>query len=199
MRTLVFLVLLLINPQTFDGELKKVEEIKRTTVEVELPQKNIIIGDSQSPFVDWGSLSFNLISTAGGQSSLWLGGKTLGWLLQAVKVYSGDSTVTNLAICIGTNGGFNKNDKVSELVNECKLKFPNSKLYVIQGSWGWGGVSNKTETQVRDYYKKFSELGVVVVEPPIGKIEPHGRKPIYKQIGNNLDSLVNIFDTIKKN
>jgi hypothetical protein len=192
MRTLVFLVLLLINPSTFDGELKKVEEIKRTTVEVELPQKNIIIGDSQSPFVDWGSLSFNLISTAGGQSSLWLGGKTLGWLLEAVKVYPSDSTVTNLAICIGTNGGFNKNDKVSELVNECKLKFPNSKLYVVQGSWGWGGVSNKTETQVGDYYKKFSELGVVVVEPPIGKIEPHGRKPIYKQIGNNLDSLVKI-------
>ena len=190
MRTLVFLVLLLINPSTFDGELKKVEEIKRTTVEVELPQKNIIIGDSQSPFVDWGSLSFNLISTAGGQSSLWLGGKTLAWLLQAVKVYPGDSTVTNLAICIGTNGGFNKNDKVSELVNECKVKFPNSKLYVIQGSWGWGGVSNKTESGVREYYKKFSDLGVVVVEPPIGKIEPHGRKPIYKQIGNNLDSLV---------
>lgn len=155
-----------------------------------MPQKNIIIGDSQSPFVDWGSGSFNLISTVGSQSSLWLGGKTLSWLLDAVRVYPVDSTVTNLAICIGTNGAFNKNDKISELVTECKLKFPNSKLYVIQGSWGWGGVSNKTELQVRDYYKKFSELGVVVVEPPIGKIEPHGRKLIYKTIGANLDSLV---------
>ena len=76
------------------------------------------------------------------------------------------------------------------MVNECKVKFPNSKLYVIQGSWGWGGVSNKTESQVKEYYKKFSELGVIVVEPPIGKIEPHGRKPIYKTIGTNLDSLV---------
>lgn len=119
------------------------------------PEKNIIIGDSQSPFVD-----------------------------------SGDSTVTNLAICIGTNGAFNKSDKISELVTECKLKFPNSKLYVIQGSWGWGGVSNKTK--VKDYYKKFSEHGVVVVEPPIGKIEPHRRKPIYKVIGTNLDSLVSL-------
>ena len=192
MRTLVFLVLLLIPPSTFDGELKKVEKIKRTSVkkEVVLPQKNIIIGDSQSPFVDWGSESFNLISSTGGQSSLWLGGRSLSWLLEAVKVYKGDTTVTNLAIVIGTNGGFNKNDKISELITECKLKFPNSKLFVIQGSWGWGGVSNKTETQVRDYYKKFSELGVEVVEPPIGKIEPHGRKPIYKVIGKNLDSLV---------
>lgn len=153
-------------------------------------QKNIIIGDSQSPYVDWGSQSFNLISPTGGQSSLWLGGKTLSWLVDAVRVYRGDTLVTGVAICIGTNGGFNKNDKISELVTECKLKFPNSKLYVVQGSWGWGGVSNKTESVVRDYYKKFSELGVVVVEPPIGNIEPHGRKPIYKEIGKNLDSLV---------
>jgi hypothetical protein len=184
---------MLISPQTFRGELKKTREVKRTVVEkpVELPQKNIIIGDSQSPYVDWGSESFNLISTKGSQSSLWLGGKSLSWLLEAVKIYSVDTLVTNLAICIGTNGGFNKKDNISELVTECKLKFPNSKLFVIQGSWGWGGVSNKTETQVRDYYKKFSELGVVVVEPPIGKIEPHGKKPIYKVIGKNLDSLVN--------
>lgn len=192
MRILIFLLSILCYSSTYDSKLVEVEKNEEKEVKKVLPQKNIIIGDSQSPFVDWGSLNFNLISTVGGQSSLWLGGKTLGWLLEAVKVYPGDSTVTNLAICIGTNGGFNKNDKVSELVNECKLKFPNSKLYVIQGSWGWGGVSNKTETQVRDYYKKFSELGVVVVEPPIGKIEPHGRKPIYKTIGTNLDSLVKI-------
>lgn len=157
-----------------------------------LTQKGIIIGDSQSPFVDWGSESFNLISEKGGQSSLWLGGKSLSWLLESLKVYGGDSSVTDLAICIGTNGAFNKNDKISELVTECKSKFSNAKLYVIQGSWGWGGVSNKTEVQVRDYYKKFSDLGVVVVEPPIGKCEPHGRKPIYKVIGKNLDSLVKI-------
>ena len=162
--------------------------VKRDT----MPQKNIIIGDSQSPFVDWGSQSFDLISKTGGESSLWLGGKTLSWLLSAVKSYPGDSAVTNLAICVGTNGAFNKNDKISELITECKLKFPNSKLFVIQGSWGWGGVSNKTETQVRDYYKIFSQLGVVVVEPPIGKIEPHGRKPNYKVIGTNLDSLVSL-------
>ena len=191
MRTITLLISLLFYQSTYDSKLVVVEnkEVKKEVKKV-LPQKNIIIGDSQSPYVDWGSADFNLISTVGGESSLWLGGKTLGWLLQAVKVYPLDTTVTNLAICIGTNGGFNKNDKISELVNECKVKFPNSKLYVIQGSWGWGGVSNKTESQVKEYYKKFAELGVVVVEPPIGKIEPHGRKPIYKVIGTNLDSLV---------
>ena len=191
MRIVTLLISLLFYSPTYDSKLVEVKksEVKKEVKKV-LPQKNIIIGDSQSPFVDWGSADFNLISTVGGQSSLWLGGKTLGWLLEAVKVYPGDTTVTGVAIVVGTNGGFNKSDKISELVTECKLKFPNSKFYVVQGSWGWGGVSNKTEKQVRDYYLKFAELGVQVVEPPIGKIEPHGRKPIYKIIGKNLDSLV---------
>jgi len=192
MRIVTLLISLCFYSSTFDSkiiEVKKSETKKEVKV---LPQKNIIIGDSQSPFVDWGSESFNLISQKGGQSSLWLGGKTLGWLLDAVKVYPVDTTVTGVAIVIGTNGGFNKSDKISELVTECKVKFPNSKFWVVQGSWGWGGVSNKTEKQVRDYYLKFAELGVQVVEPPIGKIEPHGRKPIYKIIGKNLDSLVKI-------
>ena len=192
MRIVTLLISLCFYSSTFDSkiiEVKKSETKKEVKV---LPQKNIIIGDSQSPFVDWGSESFNLISQKGGQSSLWLGGKTLGWLLDAVKVYPVDTTVTGVAIVIGTNGGFNKSDKISELVTECKVKFPNSKFWVVQGSWGWGGVSNKTEKQVRDYYLKFAELGVQVVEPPIGKIEPHGRKPVYKIIGKNLDSLVKI-------
>lgn len=193
MRIVTLLISLLFYSPTHDSKLVEVKksEVKKEVKKV-LPQKNIIIGDSQSPFVDWGSADFNLISTVGGQSSLWLGGKTLGWLLEAVKVYPGDTTVTGVAIVVGTNGGFNKSDKISELVTECKLKFPKSKFYVVQGSWGWGGVSNKTEKQVRDYYLKFAELGVQVVEPPIGRIEPHGRKPIYKIIGKNLDSLVRI-------
>jgi len=192
LRGLIFILSIFVTSPTFEGDSNRIKFSKRESVNKTMIQKNIIIGDSQSPYVDWGSQSFNLISPTGGQSSLWLGGRSLSWLLEAVKVYGGDSTVTGLAICIGTNGGFNKNDKISELVTECRVKFPNSKLYVIQGSWGWGGVSNKTETQVKDYYNIFSQLGVVVVEPPIGKIEPHGRKPIYKEIGKNLDSLVKI-------
>lgn len=192
MRIVTLLISLIFYSSTYDG---KIIQVKKPEVKKEvkvLPQNNIIIGDSQAPFVDWGSQDFHLISTVAGQSSLWLGGQSLSWLLQAVKVYPRDTTVTGVAIVVGTNGGFNKNDKISELITECKLKFPNSKFYVVQGSWGWGGVLNKTESGVREYYKKFSELGVIVVEPPIGRGDPHGRKPIYKRIGANLDSLVKI-------
>ena len=172
--------------------LKKVQvekvDVQKDTCQV---HKNILIGDSQTPFVDWGSENFELISKVGSKKSLWLGGQSLSWLLTALKEYKVDVCVSNVGICIGTNGGFNKKrDDISGLISEIKNKFPNANLYVIQGSWGWGGVSNKTETQVRNYYKVFDSLGVKVVEPPIGKIEPHGRKPIYKIIGQNLDSLI---------
>lgn len=151
---------------------------------------NIVIGDSQAPYVANGSEKFKLISTQGGESSLWLGGKTLSWLLSAVKKHSGSDDVENIAICIGTNGMFNPNDDISGLISELKNKFPNAKLFAIQGSWGWGGLKNVSEKKVRNYYKIFDNKGVKVIEPPIGNIEPHGNKPIYKEIGKNLDSEV---------
>jgi len=152
--------------------------------------KNIIIGDSQTPFVDNASEKVSRISTTSGMSSLWQGGKTVSWLILALEKYSTDNTVGNVVLCIGTNGGYSSKDNVEKLITLTKEKFPNSKLYAVQGSWGWGGIKDVTETKVRNYYKKYEELGVVIVEPPIGKIEPHGNKPIYKVIGKELDSLL---------
>lgn len=150
--------------------------------------ENIVIGDSQTPFVANGSSKFDLISPKGSESSLWLGGKTLSWLLDALKKHSGSSKVKNIAICIGTNGMYNTNDDISGLVEEIENKFPNANLFAIQGSWNWGGLKKVTEDKVRKYYSKFKNLGVKVIEPPIGPIEPHGNKPVYKEIGSNLDS-----------
>jgi hypothetical protein len=193
MKLVLFLILLTI-PSRFECELQKNKTTfkKLKLYSFERQDKNIIIGDSQSPYVDWGSDKFELISKNSGVNSLWQSGKTLSWLLDAVNNYKKDTSITNVAICIGTNGAFNKNDKIKDLVNSLSVKFPNSKLFVVQGSWGWGGLKNKTEKQVRDYYLKFKDLGVVVIEPPIGRIEPHGRKPVYKKIGSQLDSLVSL-------
>jgi hypothetical protein len=193
MKLVLFLILLTI-PSRFECELQKNKTTfkKLKLYSFERQDKNIIIGDSQSPYVDWGSDKFELISKNSGVNSLWQSGKTLSWLLDAVNNYKKDTSITNVAICIGTNGAFNKNDKIKDLVNSLSVKFPNSKLFVVQGSWGWGGLKNKTEKQVRDYYLKFKDLGVVVIEPPIGRIEPHGRKPVYKKIGTQLDSLVSL-------
>ena len=136
------------------------------------------------------STNFKLISSKGSEESLWLGSKTLNWLLSALNKHKGSSKVKNIAIVIGTNGAFNSNDNISGLIDELKLKFPNANLFVVQGSWGWGGLTNMSESKVRKYYNKFKDLGVTVIEPPIGKIEPHGNKPVYKTIGASLDSKV---------
>ena len=172
---------------------KRIRMYQKDTLKIEQKSdtlKSIIIGDSQTPFVDNASEKVSRISTTSGMSSLWQGGKTVSWLILALEKYSTDSTVGNVVLCIGTNGGYSSKDNIEKLITLTKEKFPNSKLYAIQGSWGWGGIKDVTETKVRNYYKKYEELGVVIVEPPIGKIEPHGNKPIYKVIGKELDSLL---------
>jgi hypothetical protein len=172
---------------------KRIRMYQKDTLKIEQKSdtlKSIIIGDSQTPFVDNASEKVSRISTTSGMSSLWQGGKTVSWLILALEKYSTDSTVGNVVLCIGTNGGYSSKDNIEKLITLTKEKFPNSKLYAVQGSWGWGGIKDVTETKVRNYYKKYEELGVVIVEPPIGKIEPHGNKPIYKVIGKELDKLL---------
>lgn len=156
--------------------------------------KNYILGDSQSPFIDWGSEKASVIGkkgNQGGEEFLWLGGKDLKWLKNALSKYAVSPDVNSITLSIGTNGGFNQNEDVAGLINLVKEKFPNAQLFGVQGSWNWGGNKNITEQQVRNYYKKYQDLGVVLIEPPIGPIEPHGRHQVYKTIGANLDSKIN--------
>jgi hypothetical protein len=155
--------------------------------------KNYVIGDSQSPYIDWGSEKVSVIGkkgNLGAEEFLWLGGKDLKWLKGALEKYPVSQEVNSITINIGTNGGFNQNDDLAGLVELVKQKFPNAQLLAVQGSWGWGGNAKITEQQVRNYYKKFKDLGVEVIEPPIGAIEPHGNKPVYKTIGANLDKTI---------
>ena len=161
--------------------------IKKDKTETILDDKNIksniVIGDSQTPYVANGSSKFSLISDKGSKRSLWLGGMGLNWLLDAVENHPGSKKVKNIAICIGTNGAFSSKDNIPGLVSELR-----ANLFAIQGSWGWGGLKNIKEEKVKKYYQKFKDQGVEVIDPPIGKIEPHGNKPIYKTIGSELDS-----------
>jgi hypothetical protein len=90
---------------------------------------------------------------------------------------------------IGTNGGFSLTDNVKGLVASIKEKFPNAKLYAVQGSWGWGGNGNKTIDDINKYYDKFRDNGVKVLEPPIGKtLNPHNYIDSYKKISKSIDN-----------
>lgn len=176
----------------FCKRLEKDNDSDSNEDEVSGEHKNIIIGDSQVPFLDNATSKASRISKEGGESSLWEGGKTVSWLIKALKKYPIDKNVENVIICIGTNGGFGKflKDDIEGLFSQLNTKFPNAEFYVVQGSWGWGGLKNIKKSDVTKYYKRFKDEGATIIEPPIGDIEPHGNKPIYKTIGSKLDSLL---------
>ena len=120
---------------------------------------------------------------------LWKKGINVPKLIKIIKKHKLSPEIKNVVVCIGTNDLY-VDLGIEKLINTICRTFPNSKIYVVQGSWGWGGLKNTTEQKVRKYYQKFKDLGVTVIEPPIGNIEPHGNKPVYKKIGASLDGKV---------
>ena len=156
---------------------------------------NIIIGDSQSPLMALNIKNASLISKQQGESSLWKGGMGVKWLKDAVSKYQVSPRIQNVVINIGTNGGFNKRDDIKGLYTELKRVFPNARLLQLQGTWGWGGNKNVTETQVKEYYKEFEKEGAVIVYPAKGYVatdsEAHTNRPILAKIGAEVDRLIN--------
>lgn len=151
--------------------------------------RSIIIGDSQTPFIKKQSSKVQMLGSVGGENVLWKGGMGLKWLKDAVSKYPITKDIKNVVINIGTNGGFNPNEDIDGLVNELKRVFPNAKLFVVKGSWGWGGNKDVTETKVNAYYKKFENEGVKIINPAIGSVkDPHSNLPIYKEIGKSIDN-----------
>jgi hypothetical protein len=157
--------------------------------ETKLPKKAIVIGDSQTPFIAMNSEAKTLGPAS--EANLWMGGKTVPWLLTALQKYPINDTVTSVVICIGTNDGYRFSLYISDLARLIKVKFPNAKMFVVQGSWGWGGVSDITEQQVKNYYEIFAKSGFTVIYPPIGKVQdPHSNLPIYSVIGKQINRVI---------
>lgn len=154
-------------------------------------EPNIVIGDSQTPYIAKPSQKVKMLGEKGSEKVLWLGGMGLSWLKTAVSKFPISPKVKNVVINIGTNGGFNTREDISGLISELRSVFPNAKLLAVQGSWGWGGNAKKTITDVKAYYKKFADLGVTIIEPPIGSVQnPHGHLPIYKEIAKSIDKAI---------
>jgi hypothetical protein len=153
--------------------------------------KNYIIGDSQTPFLDQNSERALRINNTGSPTSLWKGGINLNWLKDSVANYPISEDVNTIVVNIGTNGKFNKNDDVSGLISTIKQKFPNANLLGVKGSWGWGGNKDVTTDLVNNYYKRFEDNGVDVIDVAIGSVkDPHSNLPIYKEIGQIIDQKI---------
>ena len=149
-------------------------------------EKNIIIGDSQTPFVDINTQKAKRVPF------LCQGGVDVKWLVERINLYPVDSSVRNVIVVIGTNGVFGKyrKDNVEGLFKGINFKFPNTRILVVQGSWGWTRGNYVSEQFVRNYYEQYKKHGAVLIEPPIGQIEPHQNHPVYKIIGKKLDQIL---------
>lgn len=154
--------------------------------------ENIIIGDSGTPIISGKSKFFSMLGNEGSERTLWKSGMGVKWLKDAVSKHPIDPKVKNVAIKIGTNGGFNSSDDVKGLVSEVRRVFPSARIFALQGSWGWGNNIGISPIKVKAYYDKFRNEGVNVIDPPIGEVaDPHvPNLPVYTEIVNNLDNQV---------
>ena len=153
--------------------------------------KAIVIGDSQTPFIVYNTNVADMIGMEG-IDSLWKSGANLSWLNGAVKNYNTDLNVSHVFISIGTNGAFNINDPIEELMRNLRHVFPNAKIYFIKGSIGWGNNINLSETDVIRYANKFYKNGANILTNGIGRTnEPHNAKlPAYKLIGQEINNIL---------
>ena len=144
---------------------------------------NIIIGDSQTPYVDRNSKKVERVV------GLWKGGIDVPVLTKMVQRHKVLTNVQNVFLCIGTNDLY-VDKGIDKLFKSIRITFPNAKIYVIQGSWGWGGVTHTKYDKIKKYYKRYQELGGTIIEPPIGKGDPHCDCPVYKEIGKVIDNIL---------
>ena len=146
----------------------------------------IIIGDSQAFLIAANTSSVDIDTDLA----------KVGWnttqLLQALNPVDTNTHVTDLFICIGTNSGYSSNDPIEKLVDQLELKFPNAKLYVIIGSWGWGNIQSVSNAKVIDYYNRFADKGVYVLDSPIGfhTSHPTNNSINIKAVANEIDNLI---------
>jgi hypothetical protein len=145
--------------------------------------QNIIIGDSQTPYID---LNSRKIEKCVG---LWKKGINVPNLTKMVQNHKVSPEIKNVVVCIGTNDCY-IDLGINKLFKSIHRTFPNAKIYVVQGSWGWGGVKHIKYDKVKKYYNRYEELGGTIIEPPIGKGDPHHNSPVYKEIGKVIDNIL---------
>lgn len=143
-------------------------------------QEHILIGDSQTYLLAKHSTQIKQIKR------LCQSGIGVIELNRKVLNYPVSPAVKTVSICIGVNDGY-KDRGISILVNTIKKTFPNARLYIIQGSWGWGRVSRMNQNNLDIYYKQFPGT---IIHPAIGKGDPHRDKEVYKIIMKSLESQI---------
>ena len=146
-------------------------------------QEHILIGDSQTYFLAKHSTKIKRIP------QLSQSGIGVVHLIQKVRLYPVSPHVKSVSLCIGVNDGY-KDKGIQQLLQKTKKTFPNAKIFIIQGSWGWGKVKKANQNTLNKYYKQYIDSGCILISPAIGKGDPHKNKNIYKIIIKSLESQI---------
>lgn len=195
------------NQQTLNKNIEQPKEV--VTAEKKLtenPGRSIIIGDSQTPLIQKNSKKLEPVLAEG---TLW----KVGWALNNLNSYiqnlqpdTGQKGffVTNVFICIGTNGAYTQykikdgpnkgKELIPVFIENVKKAFPKAKLYVIKGSTGWGGLVNiaDIDAKLNKFYERFAKEGVTVLENGIGKTDTHPtqKTPGIIAVAKEIDTII---------
>ena len=140
-------------------------------------QQHILIGDSQTYILAKHSTKIKRVS------QLSQPGIGVLQLTSKVRLYPVSPYVNSVSVCIGVNDGY-KDRGVHQLLVRIKNTFPNAKIYIIQGSWGWGRVRRMNQSNLDKYYKQFTGT---IIHPAIGNGDPHTDKKVYKTIMKKIE------------
>ena len=108
-------------------------------------KKAIIIGDSQCNYISLNTKKAKLYLP------LFKIGVGLQGLNELVKKNSIKTDVDYVFVSIGVNDNYNYRE--IGFIKNLKRVFPNAKIYMIKGSYGWGNTKHFKES----YYKKFNQ------------------------------------------
>ena len=126
--------------------------------------RNLVVGDSHGVMIG------AKIKNGKADPLLSKSGWNVSNVINALNSYPISPDVSNIFISIGTNGGYNKNDKIEQLVTQLKEKFPNAYLYAFKGSYGWSGKweNSRAAQDLIPYYERFANMGVIILDNGLG-------------------------------
>jgi hypothetical protein len=153
-------------------------------------QEHILIGDSQTFYMSKYSTKIIHIKKLSKE------GIGVNKLNKKIISYPTSHKIKSVSVCIGVND-FYKDKGIEPLMNTIKRTFPNAKIFVIQGSWGWGNIRKDNSSTILKYYKIFHKFGAEIIDPPIGYGDPHRDKKIYKTIIQIIETKIKMIENTK--
>ena len=148
-------------------------------------QEHILIGDSQTLLLSKHSKIVHR------DKQLCKGGTGIDYLITQAKIHPISKEIKSVIIVVGVNDLYKfSNNKFEQLFKLIRIKFPNSKIYFVKGSWGWGGAKNLNKNTVEIYSEKVKHMGATIIKTPIGFGDPHNDKIEYKIIMSEIEHLI---------